>query len=222
MNNRVKVTYDVYSSQYSVRKRLQKLLKESDILSFDTETRSIYTKEEREEAKEYLKEVNTTDPYYKQARLVANTSGLSYPSIIKTTHFQFSKSKNHSHIFICNSNDLELYIWNTIADYSGKLIVHNAMFDLKICYQRIKKLPKNYVDTALMVKCLINHVDVWKSKIGLKDLMGEYYDPKWALLAEDYEPKNLKDENFIKYCAIDSAATYYLHDLVLKEFENSK
>lgn len=213
----INVDFTLYTSSYSIRKQLPKLLERCDILSLDTETRSVYDKAERKEASEYLKDADHKDAYYRQARVVAESSGLSYPSIVRTTHFIFGESKDKSHVIVCTTPEMELFIWNLIADYNGLFLVHNSLFDLKIMYQRIGKLPKNYKDTALMVKCLINHVNIWKAKTGLKVLMGEYYNPKWSLLGEDYEPENLKHGDFIIYCSIDGAATFYLYELIQEE-----
>jgi len=221
MNKIIEVEYKLYTSTYSIRNKIPELLANNSIISFDCETRSVYNKSDRDDAKEYLKQVTTADPLYSQARMVAESSGLSYPSLVRTTHFLFGESKNKSHIVVCYTRELEVYLWNLIADYKGKLLVHNALYDLKIMYQRTGKLPIDYVDTALMVKCLINHTEIWKAKVGLKGLMGEYYDPRWSLM-NDYEPVNLKDNEFIRYCSIDAASTYYLHELVLKEFEKTK
>jgi len=217
----IKVNHTVYTSTYNIRKGIKKLLATNDLMSFDTEVRSVYDKETRKEAKDYLKDVNTSDSLYKQAMLVKESSGLSFPSIVNTTHFIFGTSREESHIFVCNNPSIEMFIWEEIAKYEGTLLVHNSLFDLKIMYQRVKKLPKNFIDTSLLVKSMINHVDIWKAKVSLKELMGSYYDPKWVLM-EDYEPEDLKNKDFISYCAIDGAATMYLYELILEELENAK
>ena len=85
-------------------------------------------------------------------------------------------------------------------------------------FQRTGKMPVNFTDTALLVKCLVNHVDIWKAKTGLKELVGEYYDPKWSLY-NDYEPENLKRKDFINYCAIDGAGTFLLYELIQEELK---
>lgn len=218
MNEVIDVNYTLYTSSYSIRKNLPKLLERCKILAFDTETRSVYEKDERQEAKDYLKDSSPADKLYSQAMLVANSSGLSYPSITRTTHFIFGESREKAHVVICDSYEVEMFIWNELAKYEGLLLVHNSLFDLKIMYERVGKLPKNYIDTALMVKCLINHVDIWKAKTSLKELMGVYYDPKWTLM-NDYEPENLKLKSFIMYAAIDGAATFYLYELILEQLE---
>jgi hypothetical protein len=213
-----KVDYELYTTPYKIINNFPKVLKQFDLLSFDTETRSVYGKEERKEAAEYLKEADIYDPYYKQARVVSESSGLSFPSIVKTTHFIFGESKSKSHIVICTTPELEMFMWNLVADYSGTFLVHNSLFDLKICFQRLRKLPPKFIDTALVVKAMINHVNIWKAKTGLKELMGGYYNPKWQLY-NDYEPVNLKNPDFILYCSIDGAATMYLWEIIQEELK---
>lgn len=208
-----KVTYDLYSTSYSIYNKLPKILKQFDLLSFDTETRSLYSPVERQNAKEYLKDANTSDYYYKQARVVSESSGLSYPSLIRTTHFIFGESSNKSHIVICNNEKQELFMWNLVADYKGTFLVHNSLFDLRICHQRTGRLPISFKDTALMAKCLINHVNIWRCKTGLKELVGSYFDSKWSLY-NDYEVENLKDKDFLNYCAIDGCAVIYLWEMI--------
>lgn len=218
----IDVTFSVYSSKYSIRDNLKNVLSNYRTLAFDCETRSIFNPEDRKEAKEYLSTANTRDEFYKQAMVAVSSSGLSYPSITRTTHFILGSSRSHSYIFVCNDEDTEMFIWEALSRYEGLLLVHNSLFDLKIMMERVRRLPKNYVDTALMVKCMINHVNTWKAKVGLKGLMGSYYNPKWSMSAGDYEPKNLKDPSFILYCAIDGASCFYLYELILDEYENMR
>ena len=211
-----KVESNVYASSYAIKHILPKILSEHKVLSLDTETRSVYDKETRAEASAFLKEAHVKDSLYKQARVVAASTGLSFPSIVKTTHFIFGESRSKSHIIICDSAAKEMLVWKAIAEYEGLFLIHNSLFDLKIMFQRMGCLPKNFIDTALLVKCFINHVNIWKSKTSLKELMGQYYNPKWALM-NDYEPENLKHSDFLDYAAIDGAATFYLWELAQEE-----
>ena len=205
----VKVAYKVVSTKWHIEKMLNEL-SHKEVLSLDTETKGLYSKEERKEAKEYLKQENITINEKRIALQVASNSGLSFPSLISVTHFIFGLSENESVIIICTNPSLEIYIWNWVARYNGLLLIHNTLYDLKIMYNRIRKFPKNYEDTQLLAKCLTNHVNVWKCKVGLKDLMGSYYSPSWQISAEEYEPDNLKDPKFLMYSAIDGAAVIKL------------
>jgi ribonuclease D len=106
---------------------------------------------------------------------------------------------------------VEMIIWNWLAKYEGLIIVHNSLFDLKLMYHRVKKFPKNYEDTQLLAKTFVNHVDIWKAKVGLKELVGDHYLPAWSLF-DTYEPKNLRDPKFLMYAATDGCATILLYE----------
>lgn len=214
MAKRIKVKYEVFGTRYLIERAL-KSLEQYDVLSFDTETKGVYPKAERELATKLLKDDSLSTADKRDCLLVSNNSGLSYPSLIATTHFVFGFAEDESIVIVCNDPQTELLIWNWVAEFSGKLIVHNTLFDLKIMYHRIKKLPKNYVDSALIVKCYINNSNVWKAKVGLKDLMGQYYSPRWSEY-ENYEPDNLRDPAFLEYAATDGAATIKLWHLILE------
>lgn len=194
---------------YSIRKALR-TLSQLSLLGFDVECRSAYTVEEIEEAKSLLKKPELVDPEHLiNVKLVARSSGLSNPIITRTTHFIFGIAEDESVILVADNPDTEQMIWNWLITYKGKTIVHNAGFDLKICFQRTGRLPLDYEDTQLLAKTFINNADNWKSKVGLKELMGGYYSPKWSLF-EDYNIRNLNDPNFLMYAAIDGASTFKL------------
>ncbi len=206
----IKVKYDVHSTRYGINKALEQLFYQN-VMSFDVETRGVYSKEERKEALELLKQQELPLDTKQLAMLVSHNNGLSFPSLIEVTHFVFGTHQDQSTILICDDPRLELRIWNWLSTYQGLLLVHNTLFDLKIMYNRVGKLPQHYEDTALLAKCLLNDVDTWRAKVGLKDLMAEQYDPSWTLI-DEYEPENLKDPKFLKYAAIDGAATFKLYN----------
>lgn len=219
MSNTIQVEHEVHANKWHIEKALEELAKYT-LLSFDTETAGLYSKAERAEAEEYLKGENLPVNSRSLALQVAANSGLSFPSLVRVTHFVFGTSDHSSVIFVCDNPHLELYIWKWIAEYEGKLIIHNTLFDLKIMYHRIKKYPKDYEDSQLLAKCLMNNAEVYKARVGLKDLMGSYYDPMWVLV-DEYEPENLKDPKFIQYAGIDGAATVKLWFDIQEHMENS-
>lgn len=215
----IKVKFKVSANKWSITKALKNLEK-YDLLSFDTETKGLYSKAERKEATEYLKRENITVDNKRIALQVSANSGLSFPSLVSVTHFIFGITDDESVVIVCDNDKLEMFIWNWIANYKGKLIIHNALFDLKLMYHRVDSFPMNYEDTALLAKCLTNNVQTWKAKVGLKDLMGSYYEPMWTLFNE-YEPESLKDPKFLQYAAIDGAATIKLWYDIQGYMENS-
>jgi hypothetical protein len=209
------VTYEAHSTAYSIRRALIELSKHS-LMSFDTETKGVYSKEERKIAMKAL-ETDLSSKDRKIASLIAFNSGLSYPSLVNVTHFVFGLTESKSIILIPPNDNTELLIWSWMTNYCGMLAIHNTLFDLKLMYHRTGALPRHYEDTQLMAKTLINNSAVWKAKVGLKDIMGSYYDPKWVLM-NDYEPDNPREKSFLHYAAIDGAATYKLYQMIKGEF----
>lgn len=209
----IKVTYDIYKTSYHINKVLKEL-SEIKLMSFDVETRSIYEPDEIQYSKEILKlEDNTQEEitYYKQ---IANSSGLSNPRLTKTTHFVFGLSENYSKIIIAKTKRTEKMVWNWLIKANCKFLIHNAGYDLKICYYNTGKIPKDFEDTQLLAKSYINNSDNWKSRVGLKILIGSYYDPKWSMF-EDYNVVDYENSNFLGYAAIDGAATYKLYQQLI-------
>jgi hypothetical protein len=216
MLEHIHVDYEIHTTDFSIKKALKKLDAYS-LLSFDCETQSRYSIEQKKEARELLKgELSYEDT--KLCKLVARSSGLSNPRLIKVTHFIFGTSKSDAVILIANSLKTELLIYSWLSKYKGKLLVWNSLFDLKIMYQRVDKLPIDYEDPMLLLKTLINDVDEWNAKVGLKDFMGPYYDPKWTMI-DTYDVIDFKDEAFLKYCSIDGAATYYGYELIKEKLD---
>lgn len=207
------VSYSVHSTPWSIHQKLIDL-GENSLMSFDIETKGLYGKEQRKEALMLVGE-DLDVKTHGLVSVVAHNNGLSFPSLVRTTHFIFGMSKQTSVVLVPQSLQMEMRIWNWLIDYSGKLLIHNTLFDLKVMYHRVKALPSDYEDTALMLKTLINNSDVWKAKVGLKDVMGEYYSPSWSLF-DEYEPENDKDPKILEYAAIDGAATYFLYEMLLE------
>lgn len=195
--------------------QLLRALAEEPLLSFDTETAGVYSKEERKQAEKLLATAKLSPKHRTEYSIVASNSGLSYPSLVRTTHFIFGLRNNYSIVLVTASRNEEMLVWNWLKTYKGHLIIHNTLFDLKIMYHRVKAFPQYYTDTALMAKCLINNADNFKSLIGLKELMGSYYKPEWSLF-DSYEPDNLLEPKFLEYAAIDGAATIHLWEDLLK------
>ena len=215
LNSYIEVTYKAYATSYSINKALKEL-NTRVLLSYDCETQSIYSLEEREEAKCLLKESNMEPSDIRLSKLVAKSSGLSYPSLVKVTHFIFGISNHESVILIAHDRKTEMIIFDWMIAYRGKLLIHNSLFDLKIVYERTDKLPNDYEDTQLLAKTFLNHTEDWKAKTGLKHLMASQYDPKWELI-DTYDIQDYKDEAFLRYCAIDGAATFKLYEELRNE-----
>jgi len=221
----IHVNYEVASTNYGISRMLQKL-NNYNIMSLDLETQSVYSQEEIKEAKQLVKSKEFSEYSRDDQKLlkqVAKASGLSNPTLVKVTHFIFGVSEDFSYILISTNPQTEQRIWEWVSNYQGKLVLHNALFDLKIMYNRVQQLPLGYEDTQIEAKCLINDADEFKARTGLKLLMGDYYDPKWVLLDEEgYNSTNYKKESFLRYAAIDGASTFLLYTMLTNSTNNER
>ena len=211
MNQTLTVKYKTFGTLYSIRKELERIEKTCSIVSFDIETRSIYNKEQRDMAKQYLAMWdNLPIERVNELTRILYSSGLSHPSMVQTTHIIIGLDLEYSSIFIVDEK-LEKYVFNWLVRSKLKFIIHNASFDLQVVYHRTGKFPEDYEDTQQLAKALINDCNNYHSKTGLKLLVGSYYPPRWSIKEEtDYEVRNLKDEHFLEYCAIDGSAALLL------------
>jgi len=218
MNKYIHVNYKLYNTDFTIQKALRNL-NDLPMISFDLETQSLYSLEQKKEAKDLLKgDLSYEDT--KLCKLVARSSGLSNPRLIKATHFIFGISKDEAIICIANNRKTEVMIFEWLSKFKGKILIWNSLFDLKIMYERVNKLPIDYEDPMLLLKSLINDVDTWQAKVGLKDFMGSYYDPKWTLLVETYDIIDYKDKNFLNYCAIDGCAAYHGWEIIQEKLDD--
>jgi len=112
-------------------------------------------------------------------------------------------------------------ICDWVAEYKGKLLIHNTLFDLKLIYHRTGgKLPLDIEDTQLLARTLVNDADDFQCRTGLKVLAGEYYDPSWTNI-ETYDVVDFKNPAFLKYCAIDACAVWKVWDLIQESIDEN-
>ena len=217
MQKTITTKYEVYNTIYAIKKALAKIEKDYVQVSFDLETRSIYTKTQRELASEYLTKLDLNIEEENEYTRIAKSNGLSHPSIIRTTHIILGLDVYKSVIFIVNDERIERLVFNWLVNTNLKILIHNASFDLKIVHHRTGKFPKDFEDTQQLAKSLVNDCNNYHSRTGLKLLVGNYYPPKWSLKEEtDYEVRDLKNKDFLLYCAIDGASTKLLWNMLNK------
>ena len=83
----IEVTYDAHATGWHINQVLAGLT-HIEAMSFDIETKGVYSKIQRKEAMKLLE--SDLDTYtHKLVSVVANNSGLSFPSLITVTHFVF-------------------------------------------------------------------------------------------------------------------------------------
>lgn len=217
MLDTIKVNHKYTSIPYLAKQWLQDL---PDTIACDFETASMYTEAEQAKFKEEIKSLEKLEEpndwviaRLKFLRRSITLSGLSHPSEVNITHFSCAWSESDAFVLIIDSPAMENMVMKFLTETEKLQIWHNLSFDGKLIMHRTGKLPKNFEDSQVFAWSLLNHSDTFKAKTGLKELMGYSYGD-WAVSSDLFTSDNLKNENLIKYAAIDACATYKLyHDI---------
>lgn len=208
MFNTIKVNYTHTNSAYKANKMLAKIAA-YDEFAWDLEVASKYSDTELELYKEVI---GNTD-YLKSDRIIAqsrlNATALDHPSHCYVTHCSIAVSESEGYVFILDNQAIHSLVFNFLVTTKQLQILHNSSFDFKHLYYHTGKFPINYEDTALLVKCLTNHVDTWKAGTKLKDLAGHWYGD-WGLSSDNFTLDQMYEESMLKYSATDSCATLKL------------
>lgn len=208
MFNSIQVSYKSTNSPYKANKFLAEI-RTYTTLGCDLETASIYTEKQLEECEEVLK----CDEYSKvdkiKAQAILNSNALSHPSHVVLTHGVISVSETEGYVFILDNEKILKLFLNFIVETEQTQIWHNASFDFKHIYYHTNKFPKNYEDTQILAKTLLNHVDVFKAKTGLKELAGHWYGD-WGISEDNFTIEQMYEPKVLKYAATDGCATLKL------------
>jgi len=188
-----------------------------DVFSADFETAVRYSKEVLEEAKQKM--VDETLP--KKERIVyqaiAKSSALGHPSHCTITHCSIAYSEKDAYVFIIDSQPIADVVLDFLVETNRTQVWHNYSYDGRFLRYYAGKDVKNVEDTQVFAKTLINHVETFKARSGLKDLAGHWYGD-WGISADNFTLAQQYEEHVIKYAAIDACATYklwrYLNEFV--------
>lgn len=148
-----------------------------------------------------------------KAKGILNATALDHCSHTTVTHCSIAISESEAYVFILDNDRIRDLVFNFLVTTEQVQILHNASFDFRHLYYYTKKFPKNYEDTALLTKTLVNHVETWRAGTKLKDLAGHWYGD-WALSSDSFVLEQMYEPTMLKYSATDSCATYKLHQFV--------
>jgi ribonuclease D len=143
-------------------------------------------------------------------------TALDHPSHCTITHCSIATSDNQAYVFILDNTSITNYILNYLITTKQKQIWHNASYDFRFLQYFTGNLPYDYEDTQILAKCLINHVNTFKAKTGLKELAGHMYG-SWAISKDNFSIEHMYEEHVLKYAAIDSCATYWVYNYMMTE-----
>ncbi len=208
MFDSIQVSYKSTTNAYEANKFLSEI-KEYAILGCDLEAASIYTEEHLEECKIVMegKEWSKADKILAQS--ILNSDALGHPSHSVPTHGIVGVSESESYVFILDNDKIFNLFMNFLVNTEQVQVWHRASYDFKHVLYHTGKFPKNYEDTQILAKTLLNHVDVFKAKTGLKELAGQWYGD-WAISADNFTLDQMYDPKMLKYAGTDGCATLKL------------
>jgi hypothetical protein len=188
-----------------------------EVFSADFETAVRYSNEVLEDAKQKM--VDETLP--KKERIVyqaiAKSSALGHPSHCTITHCSIAYSEKDAYVFIIDDQPIADVVLDFLVETDRTQVWHNYSYDGRFLRYYAGKDVKNVEDTQVFAKTLINHVETFKARSGLKDLAGHWYGD-WGISADNFTLAQQYEEHVIKYAAIDACATYklwrYLNEFV--------
>lgn len=152
-----------------------------------------------------------------KAKLAA--TALDHPEHCVVTHCSMAVSENHGYVFIINSKQMLTRLFTFLVTTKAKQVLHNATFDFKYVYYYTQRFPQNYEDTAVLAKCILNHVNTNLATVGLKELAGKWYG-SWAVSPDSFDLSQQYDEKLLLYSATDACATWKLWHSIQAHLES--
>lgn len=188
-----------------------------DLFSADFETAIWYTKEMIEEAKLKMLDDELSKRERVRYQAIAKATALGHPSHCTITHCSIAFSEKDAYVFIIDGKAIADTVLRFLTETTRKQVWHNYSYDGRFLMYYANKNAINVEDTQILAKTLVNHVDVFKAKTGLKDLMGSWYGD-WGISADNFTIEQQYEESVLKYAATDACATYklwyYLNDFI--------
>ena len=152
-----------------------------------------------------------------KAKLAA--TALDHPEHCVVTHCSMAVGENHGYVFIINSKQMLTRLFTFLVTTKAKQVLHNATFDFKYVYYYTQRFPINYEDTAVLAKCILNHVNTNLATVGLKELAGKWYG-SWAVSPDNFDLSQQYDPKLLLYSATDACATWKLWHSIQEYLES--
>lgn len=217
MNQPIKVNYQYTSNAYTANQWLHNL---PDLIACDLEVAIKYTSQQIEQMESKLS-TNISDLQRINLESKLNATALDHPSHCTITHCQIAINDHEAYVFILDNKKINDLVLNFLVTTDKVQIWHRALFDFKHINYYTKKFPKNYEDTQLLAKTILNHTEPQKAKTSLKDLAGKWYG-QWAISSDNFNLDQIYNKNVLLYAAIDACATYKLWISINKYIKETK
>lgn len=213
MQPAIHVKFEYSDNIMTIRKWFNGL---DNVFAADFETAPKQTRKEREVLAYRLDHRRLTP---EQTRIILQqylANGLSHPSLTVVTHLSIACAEDEAKVIVCSNDAVRKVVFDFLTTTEKKQIWHNCAFDFKHIFHNTHRFPKNFIDTMLLCRVLLNNANGAKNEVGLKTLMGYAYG-SWAVAKDSFVLEEMWDEKMLQYAAVDSAATYKLYKDITSE-----
>lgn len=184
-------------------------LESHPILALDFETAIRYTPTDLAHFQSIIDSPDSSHLAKRQAQACLRATALDHPSHVTITHLSVAWSESDAYVFIINSTKLLNRILTWLTTTTVKQVWHNFSYDGKLIHHFTGKFPHDVEDSQLLAKCILNHVETYKARTGLKELAGQWYGD-WAVSSDSFNLSQQFDPNLLRYAATDACATFKL------------
>lgn len=218
----IEVTYKHTNDAVVAQKWINDL---PDLIAADLETAIRYSEEEVKQAKEDAANEKLPKADRIAATAIANATPLNHPYHCTITHCSIATSEKDALVFVIDNQEIADVVFDYLITTDAVQVWHNYSYDGRFIKYYGGGYPKNLQDTQILAKTLLNNVEVFKARTGLKDLAGGWYGD-WGIDSDHFTLDQQHNEKVIKYAAIDACATYklwgYLNEFISNEFANQQ
>lgn len=212
MFNTIQVNWEATSRPYQANKYLN-ILRNYESIAWDLEVAIKYTSAELEEFKAIAESPDSSKIDVIKAKAKIHATALDHPSHCTVTHCSIAASEDIGFVFILDNPQIKNLVFNYLIASEQTQILHNASYDFRHLWYHTGELPKNYEDTQILAKTLLNHVLPSKAQTGLKNLAGGWYGD-WGIAADNFTVEQMYEPHVLKYAAIDACATFKLWEFM--------
>jgi DNA polymerase I-like protein with 3'-5' exonuclease and polymerase domains len=213
--NIIKVNYQSTNNAYKAKQFIEEI-KKYPIIAWDFETAIKYTQEQIDEWKTLLSNPELSKMERVNLQSKVDATSLDHPSHCMITHCSIAISEDEAYVFILDNTTITKFILNFLVNSPQKQVLHNASYDFRFLQYFTNGLPKDYEDTMILAKTLLNHVETYKASVKLKELAGHMYG-QWAISADSFTLERMYDSDMLLYSGTDSCATMWLWNYINAE-----
>ncbi len=184
-------------------------LESHPLIACDFETAIRYTPTDLARFQSIIDSPDSSHLAKRQAQACLRATALDHPSHVTITHLSVAWSESDAYVFIINSTKLLNRILTWLTTTAVKQVWHNFSYDGKLIHHFTGKFPHDVEDSQLLAKCILNHVETYKARTGLKELAGHKFGD-WGISSDNFTLSQQFEHHVLRYAATDACATYWL------------